>query len=127
MTVQLVITGMDDLRAKLVTAGKNAPSQLAAGIWQEAEVIMAASRPLVPVDEGTLRASGIVETPDLTPSGASVTFGYGGAASDYAVIQHERLDYTHTSGQAKFLEQPTLEAAAGMAGRLAERIGRLFG
>ena len=125
--MQVQVTGMDELRARLANAGKTAPRLLAGGIFVEAEGIMARSRPLVPVDTGTLRASGHVQTPDLTLSGASVEFGYGGAASAYAVVQHERLDFAHPSGQAKFLEQPTLESAVGMGERLAQYVGRLFG
>ena len=126
--IQVQVTGMDELRARLLSAGKDAPRLLAGGIFIEAEGIMAESRPLVPVDTGVLRASGHVQLPDLTPTGASVEFGYGGAASAYAVVQHERLDFSHPSGQAKFLEQPTLESVAGMGERLAQSVGRrLFG
>lgn len=120
------IEGVAQLAATLNRIGREAPAALGAALYQEAESIMRDSRPLVPVDTGVLRASGVVGLPDLTPTGASVEFGYGGAANQYATIQHERMDYRHASGEAKFLERPTLEAASGMGARLAARIQRIF-
>ena len=57
--------------------------------------------------------------------GGNVVVGiwYGdGPAKDYAVPQHERTDFKHTTGGPKYLERPVLEAAGGMARRLASRI-----
>ena len=126
MTARLEIEGIEKFTAELAKLGERAPTAAAAAIFEEAESIMAHSRPLVPVDTGTLRGSGIVDMPIVTGQGASVEFGYGGAASQYALVQHERMDYRHTSGQAKYLEQPTLEAAHGMGPRLAARLRRMF-
>jgi hypothetical protein len=56
----------------------------------------------------------------------SVTLSYGGPASDYAVVQHERLDYKHSVGGPKYLERPLLEAASGMGERIAKKIREAF-
>ena len=54
----------------------------------------------VPVDTGTLRASGTVEGPDNLNF---VVLGFGGPAAPYALVQHERTDYSHTVGEARYL------------------------
>lgn len=124
--MRVEIEGVEQLRATLRRAEGRAVPLLSAALYAEAENIMSASREQVPVDTGALRASGTVQLPSAGPTGVEVEFGYGGAASEYAVIQHERMDYRHTVGKPKFLEGPTLEAAFGMASRLAARIGGLF-
>jgi hypothetical protein len=47
---------------------------------------------------------------------------FGGAAEDYAVVQHERLDYFHTTGQAKYLESVLNESREHMLARIARRV-----
>lgn len=106
------ISGLKPLTARLNAAASGTPKAMAAALYLTAEQVMSLSRPLVPVDTGVLRGSGFVNFPTVTPVGASVEFGYGGAASAYAIVQHERLDYHHTVGQAKYLQEP-LEKAAG--------------
>ena len=116
------ITGTERLNAVLRAAPARAVAGLSAALFREGNEIMSASRELVPVDEGTLRGSGTVMAPQASVSGVEVEFGYGGAASDYAVVQHERMDFRHASGGPKFLESPTLEAANGMGARLARTV-----
>src|SRR5688572_2780607 len=105
--------GVEQLQAALRAKGDRAPLAMAGALFREAETIMGRSRELVPVDTGTLRGSGSVTAPQIAGSFVEVEFGYGGAASDYAVIVHEHMGLSHTNGQAKFLEQPALEAALG--------------
>lgn len=82
----------------------------------EANRIMTASKRITPVDTGTLRSSGHVQSPKQTLNRMSITLGFGGAASAYAIIQHERTDYKHRGRQqAKFLERPAKEAELRMA------------
>lgn len=57
----------------------------------------------VPVDTGNLRDSGYVSDPIQTPNGMVIALGF---TEEYALIQHERLDYNHPHGQAKYLEVP---------------------
>lgn len=79
-----------------------------ASIYQDGERIMATSNDLCPVETGALRASGHVTADEAA---GLVTLEYGGPAAPYAFIQHEDLEYRHPVGQAKFLEQPFIEAA----------------
>lgn len=68
---------------------------------------------LAPRDEGTLRASGHWE---IKERAGFLTDRPGSMAAEiavqvifdvpYAAKQHEELSYSHTDGQAKYLEQP---------------------
>ena len=115
-------------------------------LMEEAEEIMTDSKKnFVPVDTGALRSSGFVRPPRKTVRGPRVTIGFGGPAGSrngtgrhdgevdvegddvdgdigYAAVQHERLDYDHTVGEAKYLEKPALMAEATMEGRFARRL-----
>lgn len=117
------IFGINDARDTLSRLVDEAEDEMGGALREEGEDIMSTSKPLVPVDLGVLRASGFVDGPiKIAPKKMRVTLGYGGAASAYALIQHERTDYHHTSGQAKYLEQPMRSAERGMGQRLKRRI-----
>jgi hypothetical protein len=60
---------------------------------------------LAPIEEGTLEKDWAPSI-DESKLMAVVAFGIGGA-SDYALRQHEEMDWNHDAGrQAKYLEQP---------------------
>jgi hypothetical protein len=89
----------------------------------EAELIMTKAKRITPVDTGTLRSSGHVQSPKQTLDRLSITLGFGGAASAYALVQHERTDYKHRGKQqAKFLEQPVKEEELRLARRLVRNL-----
>lgn len=105
---------------------ENAEQALGRALYEEANRIFNESQLLVPVDTGTLRSSGQVTLPEQGPRGVSVTIGYGGAAAPYAIYVHERLDLNHPNGgQAKYLEEPVMAAADGIADRLADTLDAL--
>ena len=117
------IDGLDKLQARLEASGKDAPNRLAGGLFVEGNKIMTISkRDFVPVDKGPLRASGHVKRPVVKAKTAQVTLGYGGAAAAYALIQHERTDFRHTVGQAKYLEKPVKNAVRGFGKRIARNL-----
>lgn len=61
----------------------------------------------VPIDTGDLADSGYVSEPFLVGDTWTIAIGFGaGLEREYALIQHERLDYYHPHGQAKYLEEP---------------------
>ena len=116
-------TGIREFRRDMALLKVGTPQQIGRALYAEANQIMTRSKAdFVPVDTGTLRASGHVDQPKTEPGRITVTLGYGGAASAYALVQHERLDYHHTVGQAKYLAQPVNEAAAGFGQRIAARV-----
>lgn len=89
-------------------------------LYFEGELIMTRSKEeFVPVDLGTLKNSGMVSPPEFSGNAVVVELSYGGAASDYAIIQHENLEFRHKVGGAKYLERPLKEATAGMLRRIA--------
>jgi hypothetical protein len=125
--MRISLEGEEKLQAFLKTRPDRAVTALAGALLVEGEQIMKRSKDeFVPIDIGTLEASGFVDMPEREgETGVSVTLGYGGAAAAYALIQHERTDFHHPGqGQAKYLEQPMLEAHKGMGERTARRIKR---
>lgn len=93
------------------------------GLTMAMEHVLQISQQLVPNDEGTLERSGrtVIDEDALT---GAVTYGEGGA-EQYAVVQHENLEYHHPGGrQAKYLEQPMREEAGTCAQIVAAQIRR---
>lgn len=99
-----------------------------AGVEAGGKVLLDASQPLVPVEHGPLKASGQVTKEG--PTTVVVSYGRedhagdnGANTSDYAIVQHERLDYNHPNGgQAKYLEAPMHSDAAAVLAAMAEPI-----
>jgi len=125
----IVIIGTALLQAKLNQAASVAPKAFASAGLEQMEEIMAKAKSITPVDMGPLRDSGHVLPPEISGDQIEIVAGFGGAASDYAIVQHERLDFSHPSGQAKFLEQPFNEmrtqAVANIAATLKIHLERL--
>lgn len=71
----------------------------------------------VPVDEGTLRDTGRVR--HLGGKRFAITFG--GPAAPYALVQHERLDFRHEIGEARYLVRGLERWARGTVGDLMQR------
>ena len=78
-----------------------------------AEEIKGLSQSMCPVDSGALKGSAYVQEIE---NGWEI--GYGGVASDYALLQHENLHFHHPVGQAKFLELAFIEITSKIAGRM---------
>jgi len=97
--------GDEHLRAYLRAAPFRASEALQAGLWQEANRIMNISKEtMVPVRFGVLKGSGHVQRPVVLGTQVTVTMGYGGAASEYALPVHEILTANHPVGRSKYLE-----------------------
>ncbi len=119
------VVGIEELQAAFARMGKNFAKEMARALYLEGEHIMGQSKAFfVPVDQGPLKTSGHVQPPQIDKGGPLVVLGYGGPAVKYAVVQHERLSYRHTVGQAKYLERPALERAAVMDQAVADRLRR---
>lgn len=103
------VEGDKDWAARVMQlAGPEAMQRIGAGLYRGGQAIIADAVDLVPVDQGVLRDSAIVQEPVVSGDEVSVELGFGGAASDYAIEQHENLDFEHPNGgQAKFLETAT--------------------
>ena len=117
MAAKFEITGLDDLKKALKSAGNLAEKALASAMFEEQSAVISEAQTRTPVDTGTLRASGTVLAPDIQGSKVTVVAGFGGAAAKYAIVQHEK----HSS-KSKFLERPFLERAPKIPGNLAKRV-----
>jgi hypothetical protein len=117
------VTGTSKVLANLMAVAREAPIELGRAMFEVSEEkIMARAKDLSPVDEGIMRASGFVELPKVEGNTVSVRMGFGGASSDYVVVQHEDLSLHHDVGQAKFLEQPVNEARPTLARDIVARV-----
>lgn len=99
-------------------------------VGEAAQLVFHESQRLVPVDTGALKASGRV-----TQDGLEAAISYGGEdgagrngqdTAAYAVPQHERLDFEHPNGQAKYLEIPMHAQADRVAEALAAGLRRVL-
>lgn len=110
MKLSLTFAGMNDVKRKLQLANGRARTAVGAGLYGAANNVVTAAKRIVPVDTGTLKGSGYATFPNSRGNNVIVELGFGGAAKDYAVAQHERTDYRHPEGgEAKYLEKPMME------------------
>lgn len=134
------VRGLAEMREKLKKITERFPDRVAAALYLEGQIEMTESKRRCPVSPtaaqfkamgrsmpkgivpGTLRASGTVHEPERNGRNISCTLSYGGAASDYAIVQHERLDFFHTTGQAKYLQSVLDESRPHMAARIGARL-----
>lgn len=115
------LTGWDKLHDAFVRGDVETKKAIKAGVFAVLNNILTESRRRVPVDHGTLRASGFV-----TPfEGNTIRIGYGGPAEAYALAQHEGFFDHPGGGERKFLEGPLREAAPHFVrdvGRIAKQL-----
>lgn len=112
---------VNEFMRRLETVLDERRRRLRAALYAEGEAIMADSKEnYVPIDEGTLKASGHV----VLSSGDAieVTLAYGGPAAPYALVVHEDLSAQHAHGSAKFLERPMLSALPNLVENLKARL-----
>jgi hypothetical protein len=117
------VTGEKEVERKIRAILKKIPKKLASAMYKAAEKIMTISkRDYCPVDLGVLKGTGHVDQPVISGDNISVQLSYGGPAAPYAAEQHENLDYSHTVGEAKYLEKPLMAAANTLARDLAKDV-----
>lgn len=113
-----------DARVALAAAG-------AVGVEAAAQALLDASQPLVPVEEGILKASGRVVGEGLH---RSVTYGrdddgteHHAPSNQYVVIQHEDGELNHPNGgEDKFLEKPMHSEHDAIAAAMALPLRKVF-
>lgn len=125
MTVEL--RGLDAALRRLSDLAEKAPDAVGAGLFLEANNIMADAKTRVPVDQGVLRSSGYVAPPVMERGSPVVELGFGGPAASYAVKQHEDTALNHPDGgEAKFLERAADAARPGIGTRVADFARRVL-
>jgi hypothetical protein len=116
--VTIEITGLAELQRTLQTLGQQVERAMVQAMRAEAERVLEASQPLVPVDTGLLRSTGLVRE---LHDGAEVRYGGFGLAP-YSILQHEETSYHHTVGQHHYLSQALFAAMDSMPPRLAQDV-----
>jgi len=101
------VDGIEDTKRKLAKYSEENKKKLRDGMWTAGRFLLREAQKLVPVDTGALKASGkvLVRNNDDNHPEFHVSFGNDDDVH-YAAVQHENLEYFHTIGQAKYLEQP---------------------
>lgn len=118
----------NQVRSNLLKVSQAARAEAASELYLQAEAVMTESkRDYVPVDLGILRASGHVLPPVEEDRRTKVQLVFGGAAKAYAIVQHERLDFKHTTGGPKYLERPLMAAYGRIRAALIAAAQRGFG
>lgn len=141
MSVEL--RGLKELNAKLTRLGTRALLAVEGALFEFGSLIEGDAKELCPVDKGTLRGSGFTLTASLsnlgpdasptaearalvrtTPSEVTAVVGFGGPSAPYALVQHERTDFHHTVGQAKYLETPVKARSGELLTIIGARVDR---
>lgn len=122
---KFTFAGLHELQANLQKVQRDTRESMILAAVKHANKVMAESKGLVPIDKGPLMISGEVLEPEVTDAGVTIDLVYGTSepTSNYAIVQHERLDFNHPNGgQAKYLEQPLLAMADDLTRELAETV-----
>lgn len=140
MNTQFKVRGASAMARKIRNIAQAQPDKVLKALYLEAELIITDSkRNYVPIDLGTLRNSGYVALPERSGNTVSIKFGFGGAASAYAIAVHEtpsKYDPPSWKGNAvsfgqrrsggergpKYLERPLRNALPAIPQRIADRI-----
>ncbi len=103
-------------KAKIRTTVKTATRK---GTWSALDHLASVSKQQVPLDQGPLKNSCVV---DVSDDGTSGTVSYD---TPYAVRQHEETGYAHQRGRkAKYLEDPANDG--GVQAQMRTLIKRAF-
>jgi hypothetical protein len=125
--IEIELVGAKELAEILAVAGAKAIPALKQALNEEGQIAFRNSQRIVPVDTGTLRRSGVLLPAKENGTSVEVVMGYGGAASAYALRQHENLNYRHREGkQAKYLEEPVMQRKVKLAENIKRRMKRIL-
>jgi hypothetical protein len=103
--------GAGEFTAKLREYRENERKGAARGLSLAALLTLRRSNRKVPHEEGDLERDGAASV-DEEKLRAAVSYGRSAHTRDYAIPQHERMDYHHDAGRsAKFLELAMAETA----------------
>lgn len=139
-TFNIKVIGADRVDRILKQYGGGAAIDVTGALVEEGNKLLRdVKERFVPVDAGTLRASGFVRGPRTLGNRTVVEIGFGGPAAPYALKVHEnprsgktggvnpdgskRKSFAAT-GQWKYLTTPFKQRKAGLSRRIATRVGR---
>lgn len=118
----------------LTDLGPDGRKVLADTLNESAQLMFRKSQQIVPHETGVLQGSGRLTPARAGDAKPEVTIGYGGAASKYALIQHEKKlrhpnprakGKSRANGQWKYLETPVREGVPELKKRLLLNIAKM--
>ena len=121
--------GVDSMVASVRGAKSRGMQGLERGVQLALKNTLNVSNKQVPHEVGDLERDGgtSTETTSTSVRGA-VSYGRNATTADYAVPQHERLDFRHDSGRnAKFLERAQASTAAENRETIAQQVRQSIG
>lgn len=127
------VTGDKEIIERMKQIVRQHPSELAAALYTESELVMTQSKEQIPVDTGAAKNSAHVDAPKIGANEVTIEFGYGGTATKvnpksgkptttYLIKIHEDMDVRHKVGKAKFLEDPVKAWEGDLVFKLLKRV-----
>lgn len=135
VNIKINMMGADAMLRLLTRTPVAAIPYVSTALNEEAQMIMAESQAyLVPVDNGDLARSAAILPPEVDNANISITMGYGGAASAYAMYIHELtespsgkpINWSKAGSGAKYLETPTRRAIPFIERRIFQTLNALI-
>lgn len=132
MTFSVEVNGLDELLSAYQAATGEVAGLTANALKEEADEAFLLTQQVVPVRDGILKGSGMVEPPVIRGHTAETKIKYGGGAATYAIFVHE---IPPNSGgrwgtgnkhapptRYKYLEYPVKLYSRGMGERMRVRV-----
>lgn len=130
--INVKVDGLQELLTALTTSGFDVTGIVANALKEEADEAFLLTQAVVPVRDGILKGSGLVEMPVVRGTSVETSIRYGGGAADYAIYVHE---IPPSSGgrwgtgnkhapptRYKYLEYPVKLYSRGMGERMKVRV-----
>lgn len=116
------IKGIHEAEMKLDEILKSEWSRMAVAWWDTVDQnVFIPSLEEVPVKSGDLKESGQIEL-KIEPEKIIIDVGYGSEAINYALVQHEHLEFHHENGKAHYLKDPIDRAIPILPEELVKRL-----
>lgn len=117
------LKGVDEVNKRIKEYMKESWDNAGVAWWDTVnEHVFLPSQDQCPVKTGAMKSTGQNEL-ITTPHTITCEVGYGSEATPYTIAQHERLDFHHEVGKAKFLEDPVNAAVPLLPQALIDRLG----
>lgn len=121
------LTGVQAMAKAMEKAAKNGRNGAVRGLELGARQVLDVSNSQVPHEVGDLERDGAASV-DSTTLKSAVSYGRNAETADYAVPQHERMDYRHDPGRnAKYLENAFNSEAGVVSQIIAEQTRKGLG
>ena len=121
------LTGTQAMAKAMEQAARNGRNGAVRGLELGARQVLDVSNSQVPHEVGDLERDGAASV-DSTTLKSAVSYGRNAETADYAVPQHERMDYRHDPGRnAKYLENAFNSEAGVVSQIIAEQTRKGLG